>query len=93
VLALVVLKLDHLGARNRARNHPWPVNRVMTVAIVRAGGALLFGLPDAGDGGRLLGTRSARCFLSDHDVFKRATSVRARTVLVVSRPPLPRRGG
>jgi hypothetical protein len=82
VLALVVLKLDHLVRESRA-HHPWPAQRVMTVAMVLAGCALLLGLPDAGDGGRLLGTAIGALFLVHHDVFKHATSIRARTTLLV----------
>ena len=42
----------------------------MTVAIVLAGGALLVGLPDAGDAGRLLGTATGVLVLVHHDVFE-----------------------
>lgn len=82
VLSLLVLKLDHLVRESRA-HHPWPAHRVMTVGIVLAGGALLVGLPDAGDAGRLLGTAIGVLFLVHYDVFKPATSWRASTVLLL----------
>jgi membrane-associated phospholipid phosphatase len=81
VIALVVLKLDHLVQESR-KHHPWPAHRVMAIAIVMAGAALLVGLPDAGDAGRLLGTAAGVLFLVGHDVFTRDTSVRARAVLL-----------
>ena len=54
----------------------------MAIAIVMAGAALLVGLPDAGDAGRLLGTAAGVLFLVGHDVFASETSVRARAVLL-----------
>jgi membrane-associated phospholipid phosphatase len=81
-VGLGVLKLDHL-ARELRTHHPWPAHRVMTVAVVLAGGALLLGLPDAGDAGRLLGTAVGVLFLVNHDVFARATARRARVTLVL----------
>ena len=54
----------------------------MALAIVLAGAALLVGLPDAGDAGRLLGTATGVLFLVGHDVFARDTSIRARAVLL-----------
>jgi membrane-associated phospholipid phosphatase len=81
VIALVVLKLDHLVRESR-KHHPWPAHRVMAIAIVMAGAALVMGLPDAGDAGRLLGTAMGVLFLVGHDVFKEETSVRARVILV-----------
>jgi hypothetical protein len=83
VIALVVLKLDHLVRESR-KHHPWPAHRVMAIAIVLAGGALLVGLPDAGDAGRLLGTAVGVLFLVGHDVFARDTSLRARAVLLIA---------
>jgi hypothetical protein len=83
VSALVVLKLDHLVSELR-KHHPWPAHRIMAIAIVMAGAALLVGLPDAGDAGRLLGTAMGVLFLVDHDVFRRETSVRARAVSVLA---------
>lgn len=82
-LAWFVLKLDHLVRESRA-HHPWPAQRVMAVAVVMAGGALLVGLPDAGDAGRLLGTAIGVMFLVRHDVFVRVTTARARIVLVAA---------
>jgi membrane-associated phospholipid phosphatase len=76
-----VLQLRHLAGELRA-HHPWPAHRVMTVAIVLAGGALLVGLPDAGDAGRLLGTATGVLVLVHHDVFEPARSRRARAILL-----------
>jgi hypothetical protein len=56
----------------------------MTVAIVLAGAALLVGLPDAGDAGRLLGTAIGVVVLVHHDVFEFALSVRARIILLAA---------
>ena len=55
---------------------------MMAIAIVVAGAALLVGLPDAGDAGRLLGTAAGVLFLVGHDVFARDTSIPARAVLL-----------
>jgi hypothetical protein len=55
----------------------------MTVAIVLAASALLIGLPDAGDAGRLLGTAAGALFLVSHDVFARLAAVKARIMLTV----------
>ena len=82
-LAFGGLKLSHLARELRA-HHPWPAHRVMTVAIVLAAGALAFGLPDAGDAGRLLGTAIGVLFLVRHDVVAGAASWRARTVLLTT---------
>jgi hypothetical protein len=82
-VAWFVLKLDHLVRESRA-HHPWPAHRVMAVAVVLAGGALLAGLPDAGDAGRLLGTAAGTLFLVTHDVFTRVTTPRSRVVLVTA---------
>jgi membrane-associated phospholipid phosphatase len=81
VIALVILRLDHLVRESR-KHHPWPAHRVMAIAIVLAGSALLVGLPDAGDGGRLLGTAAGVLFLVGHDVFRNETTTRARAVLL-----------
>jgi drug/metabolite transporter (DMT)-like permease len=51
---------------------------------VFAGGALLVGLPDAGDAGRLLGTAIGTLYLVGHDVFQREATVRARVVLTIA---------
>ncbi|HVG56170.1 MAG TPA: phosphatase PAP2 family protein [Vicinamibacterales bacterium] len=59
-------------------------HRVMAVAIVLAGSALLVGLPDAGDAGRMLGTASGALFLVSHDVFARLATVKARIMLLVT---------
>ena len=81
VIAVVVLKLDHLVRESR-KHYSWPAHRVMAIAIVMAGAALLVGLPDAGDAGRLLGTAMGVLFLVGHDVFKQETSIRAKVTLV-----------
>jgi membrane-associated phospholipid phosphatase len=78
-----VLQLAHLARESRA-HHPWPAHRVMTVAIVLAGGALLVGLPDAGAAGRLLGTAIGVLFLVHHDVFESALSRSSRAILLLS---------
>ena len=82
-LAFGVLKLAHLVKESR-KHHPWPAHRIMAIAIVFAGGALLLGLPDAGDAGRLLGTAAGVLFLVSHDVFARVNSVRANVVLLMA---------
>jgi hypothetical protein len=81
VVGFSALQLTHLAGELRA-HHPWPAHRVMTVAIVLAGGALLVGLPDAGDAGRLLGTAIGVLVLVRHDVFEAAISRRARVILL-----------
>ena len=83
LIGFVVLKLGELARELRA-HHSRPAHRVMTVAAVLAGGALLVGLPDAGDAGRVLGTATGVLLLVHHDVFEFALSVRARTILLVS---------
>jgi membrane-associated phospholipid phosphatase len=77
------LKLDHL-ARELRLHDPWPAHRVMTVALVLAGAALLVGLPDADDAGRLLDTAMGVLFLVHHDVFARETSEWPRVLLVTT---------
>ena len=79
VVGLRVLQLQELARESRA-HHPWPAHRVMTIAIVLAGSALLVGLPDAGDAGRLLGTAIGVLYLVHHDVFSYALSRRARVL-------------
>jgi membrane-associated phospholipid phosphatase len=81
-LAFGVLKVGHLARESRV-HHPWPAHRVMAVAIAMAGCALLIGLPDAGDAGRMLGTAIGALFLVSHDVFARASTVKARIMLLV----------
>ena len=81
LVGFAVLKLAHLARESRAHD-PWPAHRVMTVAIVLAGGALLVGLPDAGDAGRLLGTAIGVLVLVHHDVFELAVSRRTRVILL-----------
>ena len=46
--------------------------------------ALLVGLPDAGDAGRLLGTAIGTLYLVRHDVFEREVTLPARAVLLVA---------
>ena len=81
--AFAVLKIAHLVRESR-KHHPWPAHRVMAIAIVCAGGALLVGLPDAGDAGRLLGTAIGALYLVRHDVFEREVTVLARAALVIA---------
>ena len=81
-LGFAVLKVGHLAAESRV-HHPWPAHRVMTVAIVLAVSALLMGLPDAGDAGRMLGTAIGALFLVSHDVFARVKTVKAGVMLMV----------
>ena len=81
--AFAVLKIAHLVRESR-KHHPWPAHRIMAIAIVFAGGALLVGLPDAGDAGRLLGTAIGALYLVRHDVFEREVTVMARAVLVIA---------
>jgi membrane-associated phospholipid phosphatase len=81
--AFAVLKIAHLVRESR-KHHPWPAHRIMAIAIVFAGGALLVGLPDAGDAGRLLGTAIGALYLVRHDVFDREVTVAARAVLVIA---------
>lgn len=80
-LGFLVLKVGHLAHDSRVHD-PWPAHRVMTVAIVLAASALLVGLPDAGDAGRMLGTAGGALFLVSHDVFARLATVKARVMLV-----------
>ena len=81
--AFAVLKIAHLVRESR-KHHPWPAHRIMAIAIVFAAGALLVGLPDAGDAGRLLGTAIGALYLVRHDLFEREVTVTARAVLVVA---------
>ena len=83
LVAFRVLALGDLARELRA-HHPWPAHRVMSVAIVLAGTALLVGLPDAGDAGRLLGTAIGVLVLVNHDVFAYAASRRARAILLAA---------
>ena len=78
-----VLRLDELARELRA-HHSWPAHRVATVAAVLAGSALLVGLPDAGDAGRLLGTAIGLVVLVNHDLFEYASTTRARAILLIS---------
>ena len=78
-----VLRLQYLAREMRAHD-PWPAHRVMTLAGVLAGTALVVGLPDSGDAGRLLGAAIGVLVLVHHDVFEFAMSARARAVLLTS---------
>lgn len=82
-VAFAVLQLAHLVRESR-KHHPWPAHRIMAIAIVLAGGALLVGLPDAGDAGRLLGTAIGTLYLVRYDVFEREVTVPARAVLLIA---------
>ena len=81
-LGFQILKVGHLAHDSRVHD-PWPAHRVMGVAIVLSASALLVGLPDAGDAGRVLGTAGGALFLVSHDVFARLSTVKARLMLVV----------
>ena len=81
-LGFQLLKVGHLAHDSRVHD-PWPAHRIMTVGIVLSASALLIGLPDAGDAGRLLGTAAGALFLVSHDVFARLTAVKARIMLTV----------
>ena len=83
LVAFRVLALGHLARELRA-HHPWPAQRVVAVAIVLAGTALLVGLPDAGDAGRLLGAAIGVLVLVNHDPFEFAASGRARAILLTT---------
>lgn len=82
-VGFAALQLAHLARESRAHD-PWPAHRVMTVAIVLAAGALLVGLPDAGDAGRLLGTAIGALVLVHHDVFEIAMSRRSRGIVLMA---------
>lgn len=81
-LGFQLLKVGHLAHDSRVHD-PWPAHRAMSVAIVLSASALLVGLPDAGDAGRMLGTASGALFLVSHDVFTRLSTVKARIMLLV----------
>jgi hypothetical protein len=82
-LGFGILKLRHLAREMRAHD-PWPAHRVMAVALALAGAALLVGLPDAGDAGRLLGLALGLLVLVHHDVFEFALSKGTRALLVLT---------
>jgi membrane-associated phospholipid phosphatase len=77
------LRLGHLARELRAHD-PWPAHRLLAVAAALALTAVLFGLPDAGDAGRLLGVAAGVLVLVHHDVFARADRPRVRALLLVS---------
>ena len=81
-VAFGALKLRHLAAELRA-HHSWPAHRVMVLALALGGAALLTGLPDAGDAGRLLGLAIGLLVLVRHDVFEFAVSGWTRALLTV----------
>ena len=81
-LGFQLLKVGHLAHDSRVHD-PWPAHRVMSVAIALSASALLVGLPDAGDAGRMLGTASGALFLVSHDVFARLSTIKARIMLLV----------
>lgn len=85
VTLLVGFRILHLGdlARELGARHPWPAHRLMTVAAAVAATALLLGLPDAGDAGRLLGIAAGVLVLVNHDVFAPAHTPGARAWLLV----------
>lgn len=86
VTLLVGFRVLHLGdlARELGAHHPWPAHRLMAVAAAVAATALLLGLPDAGDAGRLLGIAAGVLVLVNHDVFAPARTPRARALLFFS---------
>lgn len=77
-----VLKLAQLAGESQPLRS-WPASRVMTIALVFSGSALLVGLPDAGDAGRLIGTAVGVVFLTHYDRLQGADDVRSRAVRVV----------
>jgi membrane-associated phospholipid phosphatase len=77
-----VLQLKNLAREFRAHDTGHSAHRVMVVALVLAGGALLVGLPDAGDAGRLLGTAAGVLVLAGRDVLEFAQSRGARAILL-----------
>ena len=83
LVGFAVLRLGALARELRAHD-PWPAHRLAAVAAVLAGTALLLGLPDAGDAGRLLGIAVGVLVLVNHDVFEFARTPRARAMLLGS---------
>jgi membrane-associated phospholipid phosphatase len=83
-LGFGILKLANLAREARAHDPHHSAHRVMVVAAVMAGSALLVGLPDAGDAGRLLGTATGVLVLVRRDVFEFARTRTARAILLTT---------
>lgn len=83
-VGFLVLRLGELAREVRAHDSGHSAHRVMIVALVLAGGALLVRLPDAGDAGRLLGTALGVLVLVHRDVFEFAQTRTARAVLLTA---------
>lgn len=77
-----VLRLHHLAREVRAHDAGYSAHRVIVVAIALCAGALLAGLPDAGDAGRLLGTAAGVLVLAESRVFEFESTRRMRLLLV-----------
>jgi membrane-associated phospholipid phosphatase len=82
-VGFLVLKLANLARESRQHDPHHSAHRVMVVAALMAGSALLLGLPDAGDAGRLLGTATGVLVLVGRDVFK-AARPRTRAMLLTT---------
>ena len=90
--------VPELASRDHLRRLLPPINTALVEANTRpehldgvaytAGpglvGALLVGLPDAGDAGRFLGTAIGVLFLVNHDVFAHAATMASRVALLVA---------
>jgi hypothetical protein len=79
-----ILRLAHLAREAREHDPGYSAYRVMVVALVLAGGAVLLGLPDAGDAGRLLGTATGVIALVGRDAFEYGRTRTARTMLLAT---------
>ena len=79
-----VLQLANLARESREHDPGYAAHRVMVVALVLAGGALLVGLPDAGDAGRLLGTATGVIALVGHDAFEYGRTRSGRAILLTT---------
>jgi membrane-associated phospholipid phosphatase len=82
-ISFAILKVGHL-AQGLQAHRPWPVHRVMAVAVALAACALIAGLPSTGDAGRLVGLSAGLLFLVNHDLFAPAGSIRGRVLLLTS---------
>ena len=84
VIGFAVLKLRNLVREARAHDPGYSAHRVMVIACVLAGSALLVGLPDAGDAGRLLGTATGILVLVGRDAFEFGRTRIARAMLLTT---------
>jgi membrane-associated phospholipid phosphatase len=82
-IAFAILRVGHL-AKGLQTHRPWPVHRVMVIAAALAVSALIAGLPDTGDAGRLVGLSAGLLVLVNHDLFTPAGSIRGRVLLLMS---------